>query len=68
MDDDELGESDVREALLRGRITACLEDDPRGVRFVVRGKPQAYDADIEVVCRFLPSSAMRIITVYRLED
>ncbi len=64
MDEDGLSESDVRSALLRGRVTAQLPDDPRGVRFVVRGAPQGC-GEIDVVCRFLPSGLMRIITVYR---
>jgi len=68
MDEDNLSESDVRSALLRGHVTARLADDPRGVRVVVRGTPQRYDAEIEVVCRFLPSGVMRIITVYRRES
>jgi hypothetical protein len=41
---------------------------PRGERFVVRGLPRGYEAEVEVVCRFLPSGRMRIITVYRAED
>ena len=68
MDEDDLGESDVRSALLRGRVTTQLSADPRGVRFVVQGTPRGRSADIEVVCRFLPSGVMRIITVYRVED
>jgi hypothetical protein len=68
MDEDGLAESDVRRTLLRGRVTARLTDDPRGVRFLVQGTRQGDDAEIEVVCRFLPSGLMRIITVYRVED
>ena len=67
MDEDDLSESDVRSAFLRGHVSAQLVDDPRGVRFVVRGTPQGSDTEIEVVCRFLPSGLLRIITVYQLE-
>lgn len=68
MDEDGLAESDVVDAILKGRLGARLPRDPRGVRFVVRGKPAGSDEAIEVVCRFLPSGRLRIITVYRLED
>jgi hypothetical protein len=39
-----------------------LIDDPRGIRFVLRGIPEAME--VEVVCRLLPSGVLRIITVY----
>ena len=54
--------------LLRGHVKAQLVDDPRGVRFVVRGTPQGSDIEIDVVCRFLPSGLLRIITVYQPES
>lgn len=66
MDEDDLTDAHVRAAIMRGTVTQVLTDDPRGVRFVVRG-PQAHAA-VEVVCRFLSSGKMRIITVYRTED
>ena len=68
MDEDDLGESDVRSVLLRGHMMARLAEDPRGTRFVVRGTPPRSDRAVEVVCRFLPSGLLRIITVYRLES
>ena len=68
MDQDDLSESDVQSALLRGHVKAQLVDDPRGVRFVVRGTPQGSDIAIGVVCRFLPSELLRIITVYQPES
>lgn len=37
MDEDDLDEADVRQAILHGDISAELTDDPRGLRFVVRG-------------------------------
>jgi len=37
MDEDDLDEADVRQAVLHGDINAELTDDPRGIRFVVRG-------------------------------
>jgi hypothetical protein len=68
MDEDDLDESDVRQAVLHGDISAELTDDPRGSRFVVRGTTHNKDREMEVVCRFLPSGLLRIITVYQLEE
>ncbi len=68
MDVDNLIEEEVRAAVLRGSLAATLTDDPRGVRFVVRGALLDEDREIEVVCRFLPSGLLRIITAYARED
>lgn len=68
MDDDDLGEADVRKVILDGAIIAELTDDPRGVRCVVRGTLATKERDVEVVCRFLPSGLLRIITVYEPEE
>ena len=66
MDNDNLTEVDVRKVLLNGPIEAELRDDPRGIRFVVKARLRG--VEIEVVCRFLPSSGwLRIITVYMVE-
>lgn len=67
MDEDDVDESDVRHAILRGTLVATLGDDPRGERFVIRGKTRDGDLSIEVVCRFLPTGRLRIITVYLIE-
>lgn len=68
MDEDSLTEEDVRYAILHGSVIAELTDNPRGIRFVVRWTPQNDDREVEVVCRFLPSGLLRIITVYTLEE
>jgi Domain of unknown function (DUF4258) len=68
MDEDNVVEEDVRHALMHGSLESELTDDPRGVRFVVRGRTQDEDFEIEVVCRFLPSGMLRIITVYAIEE
>lgn len=68
MDDDGLLESDVLGVLLRGKIVARLTGDTRGLRFVVRGTTVEEEIEIEVVCRFLPSGNLRIITVYAIQD
>ncbi len=52
--------------LLHGEIESELTDDPRGIRFVVRGVASTQDSELEVVCRFIPSGILRIITVYKL--
>lgn len=68
MDADDLVEEDVRHALLHGDVVAELTEDPRGVRFVVQGTGMLPLPIIEVVCRFLPSGLLRLITVYALEE
>lgn len=67
MDEDDLDATDVSYAVLHGEISAELTDDPRGIRFVVGGTTRLQDREMEVVCRFLPSGLLRIITVYQLE-
>lgn len=68
MDEDDLSDADVRDAILAGRLVAELADDPRGLRFVVRGMPKGLGREIEVVCRFLASGLLRIVTVDAMED
>ncbi len=65
MDEDDMIESDVRSILLHGRVTMRLLGDARGTRFVVQGALGSFRA--EVVCRFLPSGRLRIVTAYRME-
>jgi hypothetical protein len=52
----------VQQVLLEGELIMTLTDDPRGPRFVVR------DGETEVICRFLSSGRLRIITVYVVEE
>ncbi len=66
MDEDNLDESDVRYGILNGEISSELTDDPRGIRFVVLGNTKDQTRSLEVVCRFLPSGLLRIITVYQI--
>ena len=68
MDADDLLEENVRHAIFHGEVVATLADDPRGIRFVVQGREQFGLRIIEVVCRFLPSGLLRIITVYTLAE
>ena len=64
---DGLNESDVRSILQGGRIIARLDGDSRGERFAVQGAVGQADRGVEIICRFLPSGILRIITAYRLE-
>lgn len=68
MDEDDLDEMDVQFAILQGNIGSELTDDPRGIRFVIRGTTRESDRQMEVVCRFLPSGLLRIITVYQIGE
>jgi hypothetical protein len=62
MDDDGLNLDQVRTVLLHGALHTTYEDDPRGTRYVVRGAVD--DQDVEIICRFLPSKTLWIITIY----
>ena len=62
MDEDDLSDADVREAILSGGIRAELTDDPRSLRYLVKGR--SGNVDIEIIARFLTEDAVRIITVY----
>jgi hypothetical protein len=66
MDHDGLTLDQVLVVLLHGTLYAEHGDDPRGVRYVVRGA--AEDEDIDVVCRLLESGLLWIITVYVVGD
>lgn len=66
-EDDGLSAADLQGAILTGRVIQILTGDPRGNRYVVRGKAQD-GREIEVVCRFLASGKLRILTVYTLEE
>lgn len=68
MDEDHLADSDVHEAIMKGDVVAKLTGDPRGARFVVRGFALDQETEVEVICRFLSSGILRIITVYAVED
>jgi hypothetical protein len=66
-EDDDLTIADLQGTILTGRVAQILTNDPRGNRYVVRGKSQD-GRTIEVVCRFLTSGKLRILTVYALEE
>ncbi len=62
MDEDNLSDGDVREAILRGGVRTELTDDPRSMRYLVKGKSGSID--IEIIARFTAEESVRIITVY----
>lgn len=63
MSDDDLEVVDIEQIILTGRIARRFTRDLRGTRYEVLG--QATDGRrAVVVCRFLPSGVLRIITAY----
>ena len=66
MDEDQLVDLDVYEAIMKGNVVAKLTGDPRGTRFVVRGVAVDEETEVEAVCRFLLTSILPIITVSAL--
>jgi hypothetical protein len=67
MSDDSLEAQDVENILLRGKIVRRFARDPRGTRYEVAGVA-ADGRRAFVVCRFLLSRVLLIITAYREED
>lgn len=63
MADDLLILEDVKRVLLTGTIAHKYTHDPRGVRFVVTGKATD-NRQTYVVCRFLMSGVLLVITAY----
>jgi hypothetical protein len=67
MSEDGLSMLDVENAVLTGSLSRRFTKDPRGPRYEVAGS--ALDGRrIGVVCRFLPSGVLRILTVYAIEN
>jgi hypothetical protein len=65
MDDDNLTEADVIGAIVKGTLDRKQTGDPRGPRYIFRGKSED-GRDVEVVCT-LAGSKVSIITVYEVE-
>ena len=64
--EDDLGIFDVESAVLNGKIIKREKDDPRGIKYVVKGVGTDRVTPIGVVGRFKETSAFLIITVYRI--
>jgi hypothetical protein len=67
MSEDDLEAQDIEQIILTGRVTRRFTRDPRGTRYEVGGA--ATDGRrASVVCRFLPSGMLLIITAYAQEE
>ncbi len=67
MSDDELEAKDVENIILTGSSVRQFTRDPRGTRYEIMGK-STDGRRASVVSRFLPSSALLIITAYAEEE
>lgn len=62
-DADHLTLDDILNVLLSGELDSTYSDDPRGIRYVIRGDAQ--ENEVDVVCRFRQDGKLlMIITVY----
>ena len=67
MDEDGLFVEDIESVVLTGRIERKLTDDLRGMRYEIRG--ETFDGRRgSVVCRFLPSRTLLVITAWAVEE
>ncbi len=67
MSEDDLVVEDIESVILTGEIVRRFTRDPRGTRYEVIGDTMDGRRAC-VVCRFLPSTALLIITAYAQED
>lgn len=67
MADDILVAADIENVIFTGEITRKFTHDPRGTRYEVRGDTVDYRRAY-VVCRFLLSGVLLIITAYVEEE
>jgi hypothetical protein len=66
MSEDGFDAGDIESIILTGRITQRFTRDPRGTRYEVTGDARDGRGAC-VVCRFLPSGVLLIITAYEHE-
>jgi hypothetical protein len=66
MSEDDLEAVDVEQIMLTGHIARRYTRDPRGTRYEVMGQTTD-DRRAAVVCRFLPSGVLLIVTAYAHE-
>jgi hypothetical protein len=67
MSEDNLVAEDVENVIIRGRIIRKFTRDPRGTRYEVVGDTRD-GRRARVVCRFLPSGLLLVITAYEDEE
>lgn len=65
MSDDDLESMDVEQVILSGAIARKFTRDPRGARYEIVGKTTD-GRRAGVICRFLPSGVLLIITAYEI--
>ena len=63
MSDDDLEAADVEQVVLTGKVARKFTRDPRGTRYEVLGDTTDGRRGY-VVCRFLPSARLLVITAY----
>jgi hypothetical protein len=67
MSEDNLVAEDVENVILKGRVMRKFTRDPRGTRYEVVGDTTD-GRRTRVVCRFLPSGVLLVITAYEDEE
>jgi hypothetical protein len=67
MSDDDLEAQDIEQVIHTGTITQRFTHDPRGTRYEVTGETTD-GRQASVVCRFLLSGVLLIITAYVQEE
>jgi hypothetical protein len=66
MAEDELGISDVENAILDGRVVRKEKGDPRGIKYIVEGIGTDQRTQVGVVGRLKETGVFLIITVYKI--
>ena len=64
---DGFGPFDLRNAVLEGELVKKMTKDPRGARYIIRGRALD-ERKLFLVCRFTELKEVRIITVYAEEE
>jgi hypothetical protein len=67
MSEDELEAKDIESIILTGTVARRFTHEPRGIRYELVGDTSDR-RHAGVVCRFLPSGVLLIITAYVRED
>jgi hypothetical protein len=63
MSEDDLVAEDIEAVILHGRIARRYSRDPRGTRYEIAGRATD-DRPARVICRFLPSGWLVVITAF----
>lgn len=66
MAEDEFGILDIENTILSGNIIKKVKDDPRGIKYIIKGVSTNQSKLIEVVGRFKKTGVFLIITVYKI--